>query len=174
MTYEEIVIEEDFEGERIDKFLAEEYENLSRSYIQKLITSENVQLNGKTVKANYRLSNGDLLKINIPELEEAKILPENIELHIRYEDQYVIVVNKRKGMVVHPAPGNYSGTLVNALMANCKDLSGINGVLNFAPIQLKTAENCIVSNVNLETELENLIYFVNALQKAPNVRLTDN
>lgn len=129
MTYEEIEIEEDFEGERIDKFLAEEYENLSRSYIQKLITSENVQLNGKTVKANYRLSNGDLLKINIPELEEAKILPENIELDIRYEDQDVIVVNKRKGMVVHPAPGNYSGTLVNALMAHCKDLSGINGVL---------------------------------------------
>lgn len=129
MNYEEIVIEEEFEGERIDKFLAEEYEDLSRSYIQKLITSENIQVNEKNVKANYRLASGDILKINIPPSEEAKILPEKMDLDIKYEDQDVIVINKRKGMVVHPAPGNYTGTLVNGLMEHCKDLSGINGVL---------------------------------------------
>lgn len=129
MNNEEILIEEVFEGERIDKFLAEEYENLSRSYIQKLITNENILVNDKSVKAKYKLIQGDILKINIPESEEAQILPEKMDLDIRYEDKDVIVVNKSKGIVVHPAPGNYTGTLVNGLMEHCKDLSGINGVL---------------------------------------------
>lgn len=129
MNLEEIIIEEEFEGERIDKFLAEEFEDLSRSYIQKLIASENIMVNEKIVKANYRLLKGDVLKINIPESEEAKIIPEKMDLDIKYEDQDIIIVNKDKGIVVHPAPGNYSGTLVNGLMEHCKDLSGINGIL---------------------------------------------
>lgn len=129
MNLEEMIIEEEFEGERIDKFLAEEYEDLSRSYIQKLITSENILVNDNIVKANYRLLKGDVLKINIPESEEAKIIPEKMDLDIKYEDQDIIIVNKDKGIVVHPAPGNYSGTLVNGLMEHCKDLSGINGIL---------------------------------------------
>jgi 23S rRNA pseudouridine1911/1915/1917 synthase len=129
MNLEEMIIEEEFEGERIDKFLAEEYEDLSRSYIQKLITSENILVNDKIVKANYRLLKGDVLKINIPESEEAKIIPEKMDLDIKYEDQDIIIVNKDKGIVVHPAPGNYSGTLVNGLMEHCNDLSGINGIL---------------------------------------------
>ena len=129
MKYEEIVIEEDFASERIDKFLAEEYENLSRSYLQKLIATENVQVNGENVKANYKLAPGDILTINIPPSEEAQIVPEKIDLDIEYEDQDIIIINKKKGMVVHPAPGNYTGTLVNALMGHFKDLSGINGVL---------------------------------------------
>lgn len=129
MNYEKLVIDEDFKSERIDKFLAEEYEDLSRSYLQKLITTENILVNDKAVKANYKLIPGDILTINIPPSEEAKIIPEKIELDIKYEDSDVIIINKKKGMVIHPAPGNYTGTLVNALMGHCTDLSGINGVL---------------------------------------------
>ena len=129
MTYEEIVIESEWENERIDKFLVEEFENLSRSYLQKLISNQQVFVNDTIIKANYKLRSGDVLKISIPELEETEIEPEEIPLDVRYEDKDIIVVNKPKGMVVHPAPGNYTGTLVNALLAHCKDLSGINGVL---------------------------------------------
>lgn len=129
MKYKEIVIEKDFESERIDKFLADEHEELSRSYIQKLIQTENILVNEKSIKANYKLLPGDVLTINIPPSEEAQIVPEKIDLDIKYEDQDIIVINKKKGMVVHPAPNSYTGTLVNALMEHCKDLSGICGVL---------------------------------------------
>lgn len=117
-------------GERTDKFLAEELEDRSRSYIQKLIKDGDVMVNEKPVKASYRLVLGDRIEITIPELTEPDILAEDIPLDILYEDNDVIVINKPKQMVVHPAPGHYSGTLVNALLFHCKDdLSGINGMM---------------------------------------------
>ena len=103
---------------------------MSRSYIQKLIKEEQVSVNGKIVKANYKLSEADEVVLNQPELKEPDILAENIPLDILYEDSDLLIVNKPKGMVVHPSAGHYSGTLVNALMYHCKDdLSGINGVM---------------------------------------------
>lgn len=121
---------EEFVGERIDKFLSCRLEEVSRSYIQKLIKEGHVSVNGKPVKANYKLGAGDEISVEIPEAKEPDILPEGIPLDILYEDQDILVVNKPKGMVVHPAAGHYSGTLVNALMYHCKDsLSGINGVM---------------------------------------------
>lgn len=117
-------------GERIDRFLSEELESLSRSYIQKLVKDGAVLVNGKPVKANYKISQEDIVKVSIPDPEEPDILPEDIPLDILYEDEDVLVVNKPKGMVVHPAPGHYSHTLVNAVMFHCRDnLSGINGVM---------------------------------------------
>lgn len=115
--------------ERIDKFLTGELSQLSRSHIQKLIKEGNVFVNGQPVKANYKTMDKDEICVRIPDLKEPDILPEEIPLDILYEDQDVLVVNKPKGMVVHPCPGHYSGTLVNALLYHCKDsLSGINGV----------------------------------------------
>ncbi len=120
---------ENKKGERIDRFISECISDKSRSYIQKLIKDGMVSVNGKKVKANYKLDDQDEITVIIPELEIPDILPENIPLDILYEDEDVLVVNKPKGMVVHPAPGHYTGTLVNALMYHCKDqLSGINGV----------------------------------------------
>ena len=122
--------QEDANGIRIDKFLAEQLDSYSRSYIQKLLKEDGVQISGKPVKANYKLSGGEIITILIPEQTEPDIPAENIPLDILYEDEDLLVVNKPKGMVVHPAAGHYSGTLVNALMYHCKDdLSGINGVL---------------------------------------------
>ncbi len=124
------VVTEDYEGERIDKYLAVCAESLTRSYVSKLIKAGEVLVNGKPVKASYSVSEGDSVELNIPEAVTPEILPENIPLDILYEDGDVILVNKPKGMVVHPAAGHYSGTLVNALMYHCKDsLSGINGVM---------------------------------------------
>lgn len=115
---------------RLDKFLTEKLPEMSRSHIQKLIREGNVTVNEKTVKANYKVSLGEIVEIDIPEPECLDIVPENIPLDILYEDDDILVVNKPKGMVVHPAPGHYSGTLVNAIMFHCKEnLSGINGVL---------------------------------------------
>ena len=117
-------------GERIDKFLGENLGDLSRSYIQKLLKDGLILVNGKKVKANYKLNEGDQIDVEVPDPEPLDIAAENIPLDILYEDQDLLVVNKPKGMVVHPAHGHYSGTLVNALMYHCKDsLSGINGVL---------------------------------------------
>lgn len=115
---------------RIDKYLAEAMPEVSRSFIQKLLKDGKVLVDGKTAKANYKLSGKEELSISIPQQEEPDILPENIPLDILYEDRDLIVVNKPKGMVVHPAAGHYTGTLVNALMYHCRDeLSGINGVM---------------------------------------------
>lgn len=115
---------------RIDRYLAETSDGLSRSHIQKLIKDGDITVNDKPVKANYRLISGDNIKINIPDLKEPDIAAENIPLDILYEDEDVIIVNKPKQMVVHPAPGHYTGTLVNALMYHCRgDLSGIHGDL---------------------------------------------
>lgn len=114
---------------RIDKFLTEEFEDLSRNSIQILIKNNAVTVNGNVVKANYILKNNDEIEIMFDDAVDSEILPENIPLDVYYEDEDVIVVNKPSGMVVHPAVGNFTGTLVNALMYHCKDLSGINGVI---------------------------------------------
>lgn len=121
---------ENQDGERIDRYLSEELADRSRSYIQKLIKENYVTVNQKPVKANYRLSLGDRVEIDLPEAKEPDIRPEDIPLDILYEDKDIIIVNKPKQMVVHPAPGHYSQTLVNALMYHCgSDLSGINGTM---------------------------------------------
>ena len=117
-------------GLRIDKYLSSVNEQLSRSHIQKLLKSGLVLVDGKPVKASYQVDEGDVISLDIPEAVEPEIEPENMDLDILYEDQDVILVNKPKGMVVHPAAGHYSHTLVNGLMHHCKDqLSGINGVM---------------------------------------------
>ena len=124
------IIEKENNGARIDRFLADAAPELSRSRIQKLIKDAHITVNEKPVKSNYRLLTDDVISLSIPELKEPDILPEALPLDILYEDRDVIVVNKPKGMVVHPAPGHYTGTLVNALLYHCKDqLSGINGDL---------------------------------------------
>ena len=119
---------ENEEGDRIDRYLAEEMPERSRSYLQKLIKEQYIKVNDKPVKANYRLVLGDRVEVCIPEAKEPDIEPENIPLDILYEDEDVIVVNKPTGMIVHPSAGIYSGTLVNALLYHCHDLSAINGI----------------------------------------------
>jgi 23S rRNA pseudouridine1911/1915/1917 synthase len=124
-----IIIEEPSdEGIRIDKYLASALPEKSRSYYQKAIDNGFVLVNGKQIKSKYQTKLGDEIIVSIEPVKEIDIIPEDIPIDILYEDSDVIVVNKPKGMVVHPAPGHYSGTLVNALMYHCKDsLSGING-----------------------------------------------
>lgn len=115
---------------RIDRFLAEKLPDISRSYIQKLIKEQQIFVNDKPIKANYKTTLNDTIRMVIPDLTKPDIVPEDIPLDILYEDADILVVNKPKGMVVHPSAGHYSGTLVNALMYYCKDdLSGINGVM---------------------------------------------
>ena len=127
---QEICVGDQEGGLRIDKYLAEAAGQLSRSYIQKLLKDGRILVNGKPVKASYVVEDEDILSMDIPEAVEPEIEPENMELDILYEDQDVILINKPKGMVVHPAAGHYSHTLVNGLMYHCKDqLSGINGVM---------------------------------------------
>jgi len=117
-------------GLRLDVFLAAEGpEELSRSHVQKLVADGLVEVNGQAVRASYRVRAGDAVVLRLPPPVELVVDPEPIPLDIYFEDQDLIVVNKPRGMVVHPAEGNYSGTLVNALMHHCRDLSGINGVM---------------------------------------------
>lgn len=123
-------ITEELEEERIDKVLSSLIDSLSRSYIQKLLKNGQVKVNGEAVKPNYRVKYEDEISVDLPSAVEPDIQPENIPLDILYEDEDVLVVNKPKGMVVHPAAGHYSRTLVNAVMYHCKgELSGINGVM---------------------------------------------
>jgi len=118
------------EGERLDKHVAGlAPDDISRSQVQSWIRSGLVKVNGKPEKPGYRVAAGDIVELTVPEIGEAEIEPEPIPLDVVYEDGDVIVVNKPRGMVVHPAPGHSSGTLVNALMHHCRDLSGINGEL---------------------------------------------
>lgn len=113
---------------RVDKFLSQNLENISRSYIHELIKNNDILVNESPTTKNFVLSEKDIVFVNIPEPKEIDILPENIPINIVYEDDDLLIVNKEKGIVVHPAPGNYTGTLVNALLYKCKDsLSGING-----------------------------------------------
>ena len=128
MYDETIKVKEEDENTRIDRFL-NEFLDLSRNRIQMLIIDGNILVNEAIVKSNYRLKKDDEIKIHIPENEEYEVVGENIPITIVYEDEDVMVVNKPKGMVVHPAPGNLHNTLVNAILYHCKDLSGINGVL---------------------------------------------
>ena len=128
----EIIMEitPEMEGERIDKCISNYLESLSRSYIQKIIKDGKAYVNDAVVKANYKVKVDDKVQFEIPDCEEPDIPPQDIPLDILYEDKDVLIVNKPKNMVVHPAPGHYEGTLVNAIMFHCKDeLSGINGVL---------------------------------------------
>lgn len=121
---------EDAKGLRIDKYLAEYFEDLTRNHIQKLLNEELVTVNGKPVKASFKISDGSLIEVTVPDAVEPDIMPEDLNLDIMYEDNDIIIVNKPKGMVVHPAPGHYSGTLVNGLLYHCRgNLSGINGKL---------------------------------------------
>lgn len=131
MTIEikEIVIEEKYNNVRADKALSVIFDNLSRNFIQNLFEEEKVLVNGKIAKSKVKLLTGDMIKIEIPKPKELKVEAENIPLDIIYEDKDIIIVNKHKNMVVHPAPGNYEGTLVNALLYHCTDLSGINGII---------------------------------------------
>ncbi|MBQ7118429.1 MAG: RluA family pseudouridine synthase [Clostridia bacterium] len=117
-------------GERIDRVISLQCDGLSRSAVQKLIDDGNVTVNSLIITKNYKVKTGDRVAVRIPEPKELEIIAQNIPLDIRYEDDDLLVVNKAKGMVVHPAAGNYDGTLVNALMYHCKEsLSGINGVI---------------------------------------------
>ncbi|TYS77176.1 RluA family pseudouridine synthase [Rossellomorea aquimaris] len=127
-TMEHIVREEE-KSLRLDKMLTQLEEEWSRSQVQQWIKEGNVKVNGAEAKTNYKCAVDDKISISIPEPEELDVVAEELDLDIRYEDSDVIVVNKPRGMVVHPAPGHPSGTLVNGLMAHCKDLSGINSVL---------------------------------------------
>lgn len=114
---------------RLDKYLAEQFPEQTRSYLQKLIKDGGVLVNGKSVKTGYQLSKGDEVSVNIPEPKELDVEPQKMNLDIVYEDADVILINKPKGMVVHPAPGHTTDTLVNGLLYHCKNnLSGINGV----------------------------------------------
>ena len=130
MRTETFEVSYEFEGERLDKYISMLFAEQSRSFFQKLIKDGHVSVNNKLEKANYRLKLEDFVQIEIPDAVEAQIQPENIPLDILYEDEDLLVVNKPKGMVVHPANGNPDGTLVNALMYHCGDsLSGINGII---------------------------------------------
>lgn len=128
MTVSEITVEAEAPV-RVDAFLSKALE-VTRSHAEKLLADGNVLLLGKPLSKSYKVKNGDVLLVTVPDAEPLNVEPENIPLDIVYEDDFLLVVNKPKGMVVHPAAGNYSGTLVNALLYHCKDsLSGINGVM---------------------------------------------
>lgn len=149
-------IAEDMEDERIDKCVSMLIDSLSRSFIQKMIKEEKVLVNDKSVKGSYKVKTDDEVFFMLPEAVEPDIEAENIPLDILYEDKDVIVVNKPKGMVVHPAAGHYSGTLVNALMYHCgEDLSGINGVMRpgiVHRIDMNTTGSIIVCKNDLAHE----------------------
>ena len=127
----EFLIDEVYSGERLDKVISAKVETFTRSYAQKLIENKCVAVDEKIVDdKNFKVKERQMIKINVPEPELLDLKPENIPIEIVYEDDDLLIVNKPKGMVVHPAPGNYSGTLVNALMFHCgESLSSINGTI---------------------------------------------
>jgi len=129
MNSETLIVNEEDAGQRIDKYVSDRLTDLSRTHVQEMIKTGAITVDDRTVKPNYKLSEGEAIHIRLPESEPVDIQPEAIPLDILYEDEDVIVINKPRGMVVHPAPGHTTGTLVNALLAHCRDLSGINGVL---------------------------------------------
>ena len=126
---EKIIVSEGV-SQRIDQYLNEKNNEWTRSYIQKLISEDKIKVNGKSIKASYKVKENDVIEIEEVEVKDAEILPEDIPLNVVYEDEDIVIVNKPKGMVVHPGNGNYSGTMVNSLMYSHKgELSGINGVV---------------------------------------------
>lgn len=125
----EWIIDENEKNERLDKWLSSEANDWSRTQVQQWMKAGNLIVNGHIVKSNYKCQIGDKIDLEIPEPQLLDVEAEEMDLEIVYEDEHVLVVNKPRGMVVHPAPGHFTGTLVNGLMAHCKDLSGINGVL---------------------------------------------
>ncbi len=125
---EKILVEKESKGVRLDKFLSSRFPDLSRVFIQSLIEEEKVLVNNKKERASYKVNENDEIIMMETEVKELDILPQDIPLDIIYEDEDVIVINKKQGMVVHPASGVYENTLVNALLFRCKDLSTINGV----------------------------------------------
>lgn len=126
----EYIIDDENNGIRIDKYLSMVQTEISRSYIQKLIDDGKIFMDGKSVKANSKVKTGSRVVLSVPAPKEAEIVAEDIPIDILYEDQDIIIINKQKGLVVHPAPGHETGTLVNALLFHCKgELSGINGVM---------------------------------------------
>ncbi len=135
--------------ERLDKYLADAGD-FSRSRIQQLLKEERITVDGKTVRGSYRLKDGQEIILDLPEDRNIDVLPQDIPLDILYEDSDIIVINKPKGMVVHPAPGVYEGTLVNALLYHCKDLSGINGYIRPGIVHRidKDTTGCIVACKN--------------------------
>ncbi|WP_345807418.1 RluA family pseudouridine synthase [Bacillus pumilus] len=129
MNQVNIAVSEEQTSERLDKFLSTTEPEWSRTQVQQWVKDGLIEVNGKQVKANYKVQLGDQIKVEIPDPEVLDVEAEPMDLDIYYEDADVLVVNKPRGMVVHPAPGHVSGTLVNGLMAHCTDLSGINGVM---------------------------------------------
>lgn len=132
MEKEEIILEATVEdkGKRLDSFVSENIEEITRSYLKVLIDNGNVSIEGQIkIKSGQKIKGNEVIKVCIPEPEELNVEPENIPIDIVYEDKYLIVINKSSDMVVHPAPGNYNGTLVNAILYHIKDLSSINGVI---------------------------------------------
>lgn len=132
MSTEEILefkIDENDKGKRVDVFCTENVEDFGRTYVQYIISEENILLNNKKTKSSKKLKVGDTVTIKLIPPKEIEVEPQDIDIDILYEDKDIIVVNKQQGLVVHPAPGNVDGTLVNALLFHTKDLSGINGEL---------------------------------------------
>ena len=125
---EQRIVSKEDEGLRLDKFLSKEFDALSRVYLQKLIEDKKVLVNNKIEKASYKVKENDVIELEEIEIEVLDVIPQNIPLDIVYEDNDIIVINKEQGMIVHPAPGVYKDTLVNALLYHCKDLSSINGI----------------------------------------------
>ena len=126
----EFLVEEDYDWDRLDVYLADQFVDMSRSYIQKIIKDKKVTVNGKVEKAKYLVKEDDKIIIEIPKPKILEVVPQDIPIEIVYEDNDIIIVNKPQGMVVHPAPGNYEGTLVNAILYHCQgNLSSINGVI---------------------------------------------
>lgn len=125
----QIYVDEDDDLERLDAYVAKEIDEVSRSYVQKLIKDGLVYVNDKQVKSSYLVKEGDSIKVELPQPKILEIIPEDLAIDIVYEDKDVVIINKSQNMVVHPAPGNYSGTLVNALLFHIDNLSSINGVI---------------------------------------------
>lgn len=116
-------------GQRLDKFLSQKYPSVTRSYLQNLISQGSITVNAELVKTGYKLKLNDQVKVSFPEIQPSHIEPEDIPLEILHEDKSLLVINKPAGMIVHPGAGNFKGTLVNALLFHCKNLSGINGII---------------------------------------------
>jgi len=128
MNIIEIYVDED-DGERLDSYLAKELNEVSRTFVQKLIKEGLVQVNEKAVKPSYIVETGDYIRVEFPKPKELEIMPEDIPLDIVFQDEDILIINKPQDMVVHPAPGNYSGTLVNGLLFHIDTLSSINGII---------------------------------------------